>query len=131
MGPRKIEADWAWNTTLGIRDVLVAVVDTFNWNTSGVELYTNYTLRAEATTLPGEIDPNNNIYINGAVVIKLLGDVNGDRTIDIFDVVLASVALGAQPGEPLWNPIADLNQDAIIDIFDLVIVVIRLGQTIP
>ena len=27
-GPQKIEADWAWNTTLGSQDVLVAVVDT-------------------------------------------------------------------------------------------------------
>jgi len=28
LGPQKIEADWAWNTTLGSQDVLVAVVDT-------------------------------------------------------------------------------------------------------
>ncbi|MBS7621026.1 peptidase S8, partial [Candidatus Bathyarchaeota archaeon] len=27
-GPRKIEADWAWNITLGSQDVLVAVIDT-------------------------------------------------------------------------------------------------------
>jgi thermitase len=27
-GPRKIEADWAWNTTLGSHDILVAVSDT-------------------------------------------------------------------------------------------------------
>ncbi len=27
-GPQKIEADWAWNTTMGSNDVLVAVVDT-------------------------------------------------------------------------------------------------------
>jgi subtilisin family serine protease/PKD repeat protein len=27
-GPKKIEANWAWNTTLGTHDVLVAVVDT-------------------------------------------------------------------------------------------------------
>jgi len=27
-GPQKIEADWAWNTTIGSNDILVAVVDT-------------------------------------------------------------------------------------------------------
>jgi thermitase len=27
-GPKKIEADWAWNTTIGSSDILVAIVDT-------------------------------------------------------------------------------------------------------
>ncbi len=27
-GPQKIEADWSWNTTVGSRDILVAVIDT-------------------------------------------------------------------------------------------------------
>ncbi len=32
-GPQKIEADWAWNTTIGSHDVLVAVIDTgVDWN---------------------------------------------------------------------------------------------------
>jgi len=32
-GPQKIEADWAWNTTMGDSSVLVAVVDTgIDWN---------------------------------------------------------------------------------------------------
>ncbi|MFP3984604.1 MAG: S8 family serine peptidase [Candidatus Bathyarchaeia archaeon] len=40
-GPRKIEADWAWNTTVGSDSVLVAVVDTgIDW--SHPDLAANY-----------------------------------------------------------------------------------------
>lgn len=50
-GPQKIEADWAWNTTIGNRSILVAVVDTgidythpdiaANYNASGYDWVNN------------------------------------------------------------------------------------------
>jgi len=41
---------------------------TFNWNTSNLPLG-NYTIKAEANTVPGEIDTADNIYINGIIRI--------------------------------------------------------------
>jgi len=43
-GPEKIEADWAWNTTVGSHDILVAVVDT------GID-YTHPDLAANCVSL--------------------------------------------------------------------------------
>jgi hypothetical protein len=61
----------------------------------------------------------------------LLGDVNGDSVVDIFDLVLAALAFGSSPGDPNWNPVADLNGDDLVDIFDLVIIAISFGNTCP
>lgn len=41
---------------------------TFNWDTSGVP-YGTYTLKAEATVVPGETDTSDNVFVNGIVRI--------------------------------------------------------------
>jgi parallel beta-helix repeat protein len=61
----------------------------------------------------------------------LLGDVNGDETIDLYDIVACAVSFGAMPSDPNWNPQADLYQDEIIDIFDLIIIAQHYGETYP
>jgi len=100
----------------------------FNWNTSGVELYINHSIWAEATSLSGETNLENNIFIDGTVTVKITGDINGDEIIDIYDVVLVGASFGTQSGDPLWDVNTDINQDDIIDIFDIVLVVINLGK---
>jgi hypothetical protein len=93
----------------------------FNWNTSGLIPCNNFTIWAEASPVPYEIDPTNNVYYDGWVKIKMLGDVNGDGTIDILDVVAITLAYGSRPGDPNWNPEADLAPAyGKIDILDLV-----------
>jgi len=54
--------------------------------------------------------------------------VNGDRIVDIFDLVLVASAYGSTPSSPNWNPNTDINGDNIIDIFDLVIVASHYGE---
>lgn len=102
---------------------------TFGWNTSGVTLYFNYTIGAEAEVLPDEINVTDNVFIDGDVMVKMLGDVNGDRIIDIVDLATVAIAYGTRPGDPHWNPEADLNQDDKIDIDDIIIVARNYGKT--
>jgi len=97
---------------------------TFSWNTEGVQHCVSYTIKAEANPVPYEINMTDNIYIDGTVKIKILGDINGDCAVDIFDVVEAALAFGAYPGHPRWNPDADLMPDNVIDIFDLVLIML-------
>lgn len=59
----------------------------------------------------------------------LLGDVNGDGIVDIYDVVTVATAFGSYPGHPRWNPDADLVPDGIIDIFDIVTLARNFGKT--
>jgi hypothetical protein len=51
----------------------------------------------------------------------LIGDINGDDAVDIFDAIALSRAYGSGPGSPGWNPNADINSDSIVDIYDAII----------
>ncbi len=102
---------------------------TYTLNTNNMELYVNYTLWAASTPVPGETHLDNNVYIDGIVKIKIVGDINGDKTVDIFDIISVGNAFSAQPTDPTWNPKVDINQDGIIDVFDLVIVALHFGET--
>jgi len=59
----------------------------------------------------------------------LLGDLNGDRIVDIYDIVLVSLAFDSRPEDSNWNPDADLNDDNTVDIFDVVTVAMNFGKT--
>ena len=60
-------------------------------------------------------------------ISPLVGDLNNDGVVDIFDVVILAKAFGSKPGDPNWNPDADLNNDGVVDIFDVVILVNEFG----
>jgi hypothetical protein len=102
----------------------------FEWNTTGLTPCNTYTISAEASPVLFELNFTNNILIDGTVTIKLIGDVNGDGKIDIYDIVLAADAYGTTPGDPLWNPDADVAPTfGLVDIFDIVTIGSRYGQS--
>lgn len=105
---------------------------TFNWNTADVSLYANHTIRAEASSHLLEANRTDNVLIDGTVYIMMVGDVNGDKTVDIYDIVKAAGAYGSRVGDPDWNPLADLApQYGKIDIYDLVTCASHYGETYP
>ena len=53
---------------------------------------------------------------------KVLGDVNGDGTVNIFDFGLVLGAYRSTLGSPQWNPNADFNNDGSVGIDDVSIV---------
>jgi nitrous oxidase accessory protein len=102
---------------------------TFSWNTTGVAPCSNYTIRAEASVVPGETDIIDNICVDGTVKVKLLGDVNGDGKVSLFDAMVVRGAYGSEPGDPNWIPEADLNRDNIIDVYDALTIRSHYGET--
>lgn len=101
---------------------------TFVWNTTGLTPCNNFTIWAEASPVPYEINLANNVFYDGWVKIKMIGDVNGDGVIDILDIVLITLAYGSHPGDPNWNPDADIAAPwNFIDILDLVTCSSRYG----
>ena len=96
---------------------------TFTWITAGFA-YSNYTISANATIVPGETDTADNTFANGVVMVTVPGDVNGDRTVNILD----SGAISAHwyPGPPIgpmgYDSNVDINNDGEIDIFDAALV---------
>jgi hypothetical protein len=103
----------------------------FVWNTTSVppNYGHNYTISAEIPPLLNEVNVANNKLTDGTVMIKLMGDINGDGTVNIPDIVLALNYFGSYPGHPRWNPDADLDLDNKITIADIIIVLANLGKT--
>jgi parallel beta-helix repeat protein len=103
---------------------------TFTWNTTGFAKG-NYTIWAYASPVPGEIDTSDNTFVDGWVVVAMVGDINADGIVDIFDCVRIALAFSATSHDPNWDPNADIDNSNLIDIFDLVIVAIHFGETDP
>ncbi len=59
----------------------------------------------------------------------VIGDINGDGIVDIFDVVIIAAAFGSVPQDSNWDVRADINGDDLVDIFDLVAVSSHYGDT--
>jgi len=102
---------------------------TFTWNTTAVP-YGNYTITANATSLPGETDTADNTYIDGWVIVTIPCDVNGDNIVDDSDLFNVNQAYGSTPDSPNWNPNCDLNNDDKIDASDLFDLSKNYGKTV-
>ena len=103
----------------------------FHWNTSGLTPCHNWTISAEAP-LAEDINPADNRLVDGSVKIKMFCDVNADGVVDIFDVVLAAVAIYAKPSDPRWNPQVDVApRFGYIDLYDFVTIVYHYGEKCP
>jgi len=72
------------------------------------------------------------------VTVKLRGDVDGDKDVDIFDLAAAGLAYGSSTGGAYWNANADMNPspgvdgtpegDGTINIMDLAVVGVNWGR---
>jgi parallel beta-helix repeat protein len=63
--------------------------------------------------------------------IQLLGDINKDWVVDIFDAIILAGAYNSKPGDPNWKPNADINGDNAIDIYDAILLANHYNQHYP
>lgn len=62
---------------------------------------------------------------------RLPGDVNGDGSVDVIDLLDFIAAFGSVLGDPNYDPACDFNGDGSVDVIDLLIMVGSFGQTGP
>jgi PKD repeat protein len=109
-------------------------IEVFTWETLGLTPCNNYTISAEATIVPYEFNTTNNVFIDGYVKIRHVGDINGDGKVDMKDIALVAAAFGTFPGHPRWNPDADITgttylvPDNRVDMRDVSLVAKNFGQ---
>jgi hypothetical protein len=70
-------------------------------------------------------DGNWDIYFR----TSLVGDVNEDGVVDIWDLSIVGKAYGSLKGEPEYTPEADINKDQIVDMRDIQLVARNYGKT--
>jgi len=58
---------------------------------------------------------------------NVLGDINRDGVVDIYDVIVIGAAYNTSIGDAKWNSEADLNGDWTVNMYDLVIVCFNYG----
>jgi hypothetical protein len=90
----------------------------FAWNTFGFARG-NYIMKAEANAVAGEVYLGDNVRTEGDVAVKLLGDVNDNRLVEVRDLWAVGKAYGSIPGGPSWNEEADLNGDNAVNRTDV------------
>lgn len=98
------------------------------WNTAGYRVG-NYVLQGEVSGVPQDLNPSNNLNTGPTVQVRLVGDTNGDRVVDLDDVLTVAVAWGSTPGTPGWVPQADINGNGIVDLDDVLMTAVNWGQT--
>jgi hypothetical protein len=103
---------------------------TITWNTTGFAKG-NYTLWAYAWPVLGETDLEDNTFIDGFVMVVMVGDLNNDGIVDYRDINKVARLYGKTPQDPAWDPNCDIIEDSIIDYRDINIVCRNYGKTDP
>jgi hypothetical protein len=53
------------------------------------------------------------------ILLTILGDVDGDRVVDMSDISIVIEAFMNSPNDAKWNPLADINKDNTVDMSDI------------
>jgi hypothetical protein len=103
---------------------------TFAWDTTGVAKG-SYTLSAYANPVQGETNTTNNQLTYGTLVVTILGDVDGNFEVDIYDITFICECYDSKKGTPPYYPNCDIDGNDMIDIFDVTTACITYGQKYP
>lgn len=121
----------------GTKGACIITIPQKMMNTTLIALSDNKPLKTfikEFNTLP-ENGTHNFLYYtytHSTHTIKILqtiiGDITGDRKVDMRDVALASKSFGSTPTSPNYRPVADINQDDKVDMKDISIISKNFGK---
>lgn len=100
----------------------------FTWNTTGVP-NGEHEIKVVASAVPDESDLLNNVFGDGTIDVSIVGDLNNDGKVDIFDLVAAAAIYGSDEGDFKWNANADLDEDRRITLLDLVELCLNYGRS--
>jgi hypothetical protein len=100
---------------------------TFTWDTTGVPYCHNYTITAVAKITFESNTTNNMLDGSMKIKVRIVGDVNGDGTVDMTDIKACIDAFLTYPGLSDWNPNCDIAPccpgDDSVDMADISVVI--------
>ena len=114
-------------------------VDTFAvisylWNSSSFAK-ANYIINSQVTGVQGEANTADNAFRRN-LLITILGDVNGDRRVNVLDIIVVATNIGLKDGANYtpytigwYNSMnSDANGDGTHNVLDLILCASHLGQ---
>jgi hypothetical protein len=72
---------------------------------------------------------DNNVMMLSNTLVLAMGDISGNRLVNIIDAVAVAQAWGSEPEDGHWNIKADLNHDGIVNILDGTRLSVHWGET--
>ncbi len=75
-----------------------------------------------------EASTEDNWLMGDEVFVTLPGDADGDRDVDIFDIVRMAGAYGINMPDSRYDPNSDWEGDGDVDIFDIVTATTHYGE---
>ncbi len=101
----------------------------FAWDTSDVAKGC-YVISAHVSQVPDEENTTDNSSDSIHVEITIPGDMDADKDVDIYDIVMIAGLYGeVLPPVPWPQPPADIDGDSDIDIYDVVIAAGNYGES--
>jgi hypothetical protein len=94
----------------------------FTWDTRGFAKG-NYTISAYVTS--------DHIFVDGWVMVTIVGDVDWNFEVDIYDITAICMCYGSKRGESVYHAEYDLDNTGEIDIFDVTGACVNYGQKDP
>jgi hypothetical protein len=89
-----------------------------------------YTIRATVDSVTDETYTLDNDMIQGTIIVTLAGDVDGNKNVNIFDIVKMAGGYGtANQCATLFDPYSDLDNNYQINIFDIVTAAGNYGKS--
>ncbi|MGB9134481.1 MAG: PKD domain-containing protein [Candidatus Bathyarchaeia archaeon] len=123
---------YANNTQVGSQPVTLSFAETivlaFALNTMNFEKG-NYVISASAEIILGEADTFDNSVTYGSTFLSLSGDVDGNRAVNIFDIVRMAGVYSVEYPDLQYSPNCDIDGDDDIDIFDIVLAAGNYGES--
>jgi PKD repeat protein len=101
----------------------------FAWDTSGMP-YGNYVTCSYAVPILGkEVDRADNTFVDGAILVTIPGDIDGDKDVDGIDFGIFAPCYGSFAGQPAYNAVADIDGDGDVDGVDFGIFAPNYGKS--
>ena len=114
-----------WPVSLGDDTYVLTIRDTVT-NTTGIAL-------DGECNLYSPVLPSGNGAAGGpfrGLIYRLVGDCNGDRSVDMGDLLAMAATWGLTAGDPGYSASSDLNSNSTVDVVDLLILADHWARSI-
>ena len=112
---------------LNLRPLEVRTI-TLSWNTT-TYAYGQHEIRAETSVVINDFNTLNNVKKAGTTMLTIQGDANGDKTVNVFDILSVKSRWGRTSASPDWIAEYDVNDDDAINVFDILTIKAHWGQS--